>query len=592
MNVSDFVLQRLSDWGVTRIYGYPGDGINGLLGALNRSENLRFIQSRHEEMAAFMACAHAKFTGETGVCMATSGPGAIHLLNGLYDAKLDHQPVVAIVGQQKQISLGSNYQQEVDLLSLYKDVASAYVQMITDPAQARHVIDRAFRIAKAERTVTAVIIPNDVQEEKAEKEPPREHGSVFTGIGYPDSHLIPSDEELDRAAEVLNQGKKVAILIGAGAFNAAEEVKKVAEILGAGVAKALLGKAALPDDLPYVTGSIGMLGTRASYEMMEGCDTLLMVGSSFPYSEYLPEPGKARGVQIDIDGKMLSLRYPMEVNLLGNSKQTLQKLIPLLQYKEDRSWQEEIQQHVIEWWETVEQRAAQEADPINPQRVFMELSPMLPDRCIITADSGTSAFWYARNIKIRDGMMASLSGNLATMCPAVPYAIAAKFAFPDRVPIAFVGDGAMQMLCMNELITISKYWKEWTDPRLIIIVLNNRDLNMVTWEQRMLAGEPKFEASQDIPDMDYAAFAELVGLKGIRITHSDQIGTALKEILEADRPALLDVVSDPNVPIVPPHVDMAQLAKFSKAMLKGDSEQAGIIRQTIREVMRGGGKVL
>jgi pyruvate dehydrogenase (quinone) len=281
----------------------------------------------------------------------------------------------------------------------------------------------------------------------------------------------------------------------------------------------------------------------------------------------------------------------MEVNLLGNSKQTLQKLIPMLQFKEDRSWQEEIQQHVIEWWETVEQRAVQDADPINPQRVFMELSPMLPDRCIITADSGTSAFWYARNLKIREGMMASLSGNLATMCPAVPYAIAGKFAFPDRVPIAIVGDGAMQMLGMNELITISKYWKEWSDPRLVIIVLNNRDLNMVTWEQRMLAGEPKFEASQDIPDIDYAAFAELVGLKGIRIDHPDQIGTALKEILAADRPALLDVVTDPNVPIVPPHVDMAQLAKFSKAMLKGDPEQAGIIRQTIKEVMRGGGKV-
>lgn len=591
MNVSDFILQRLFEWGVSRIYGYPGDGINGLLGAMNRSDKLRFIQTRHEEMAAFMACAHAKFTGETGVCMATSGPGAIHLLNGLYDAKMDHQPVVAIVGQQKRSSLGSSYQQEVDLLSLYKDVASAYVQMVTDPVQARQVIDRAFRIAKAERTVTAVIIPNDVQEEKAVKEPPKEHGNVFTGIGYPDSYLIPTDEEITRAAGVLNEGKKVAILIGAGAFSAAEEVKKIAQLLGAGVAKALLGKAALPDSLPYVTGSIGMLGTRASWELMEGCDTLLMVGSSFPYAEYLPEPGKARGVQVDIDGKMLSLRYPMEVNLLGNSKQTLQKLIPLLQYKEDRSWQEDIQQHVKDWWETVEHRAMQEADPINPQRVFSELSPMLPDNCILSADSGTSAFWYARNIRIREGMMASLSGNLATMCPAVPYAIAAKFAYPDRVPIALVGDGAMQMLCMNELITISKYWKEWADPRLVIIVLNNRDLNMVTWEQRMLSGEPKFEASQDIPDIDYAKFAELVGLEGIRIDHPDQIHAALEQVLAADRPALLDVVTDPNVPIVPPHMDMAQLAKFSKAMLKGDPEQAGIIRQTIREVMRGGGNI-
>lgn len=586
MNVSDFILKRLTEWRVSRIYGYPGDGINGLLGALNRSDDLRFIQTRHEEMAAFMACAHAKFTGETGVCMATSGPGAIHLLNGLYDAKMDHQPVVAIVGQQKRTSLGSNYQQEVDLISLFKDVASAYVQMITDPAQARQVIDRAFRIAKAERTVTAVIIPNDVQEEKAIEEPQKEHGSVFTGVGYPDSYTIPTNEELQRAARILNEGKKVAILIGAGAFSAAEEVKQVAELLGAGVAKALLGKAALPDDLPYVTGSIGMLGTRASWELMEGCDTLLMIGSSFPYSEYLPEPGKAKGVQIDIDGKMLSLRYPMEVNLLGNSKETLQALILLLRYKEDRSWQQEIQQHVKDWWKVVEERALQDAEPVNPQRIFQKLSPLLPDRCIITADSGTSAFWFARNLKIREGMMASLSGNLATMCPGVPYAIAAKFAYPDRVPIAIVGDGAMQMLCMNELITISKYWKEWIDPRLIIIVLNNRDLNMVTWEQRMLSGEPKFEASQDIPDFDYARFAELAGLKGMRIDHPDQIPSALEEVLTANRPAVLDVVTDPNVPIVPPHADMAQLAKFTKALLKGDPEQAGIVRQTIREIMR------
>lgn len=381
-------------------------------------------------------------------------------------------------------------------------------------------------------------------------------------------------------------GKKVAILIGAGAFSAAEELKQVADLLGAGVAKALLGKAALPDDLPYVTGSIGMLGTRASWELMDGCDTLLMVGSSFPYSEYLPEPGKARGVQIDIDGKMLSLRYPMEVNLLGNSKETLQALIPLLQYKEDRSWQQEIQQHVEDWWKVVEERALQDAEPVNPQRIFQQLSPLLPDRCIITADSGTSAFWFARNLKIREGMMASLSGNLATMCPGVPYAIAAKFAYPDRVPIAIVGDGAMQMLCMNELITISKYWKEWSDPRLIIIVLNNRDLNMVTWEQRMLSGEPKFEASQDIPDFNYAQFAELTGLKGIRIDHPDQIPAALEAVLTADRPAVLDVLTDPNLPIVPPHADMKQLAKFTKALLKGDPEQAGIVRQTIREIMR------
>jgi pyruvate dehydrogenase (quinone) len=588
MNVSDFILQRLGDWQIKKIFGYPGDGINGLLGAMNRNPSIRFIQTRHEEMAAFMACGHAKFSGEVGVCMATSGPGAIHLLNGLYDAKLDHQPVVAIIGQQKGTSLGSSYQQEVDLLSLYKDVASAYVQMISDPAQARQVIDRAFRIAKAERTVTAVIIPNDIQEEKAVEQPPRMHGNVVTGAGHSNNHVIPAGTELAEAAEILNAGKKVAILVGAGAFGAEKEIQEVAETLGAGVAKALLGKAVLPDDLSYVTGSIGMLGTKASWELMEGCDTLLMIGSSFPYSEYLPEPGKARGVQIDIDGKMLSIRYPMEVNLLGDSKDTLKALIPLLKYKTDRSWREKIEQEVRDWWQTVEERAGLAAEPINPQLVIQRLSPLLPDNCMLTADSGTSAFWYARNIRLRAGMMASLSGNLATMCPSIPYAIAAKFAYPDRLPVAITGDGAMQMLGMNELITISKYWKEWTSPGFVIIVLNNRDLNMVTWEQRMLAGEPKFEASQDIPDVDYAAFAQLVGLKGIRIDRPEQIDEGLQELLSADRPAVLDVVCDPNVPIIPPHIDMAMLSKFSKAMIKGDPESSQVIRQVIKQAMQGG----
>jgi pyruvate dehydrogenase (quinone) len=587
MNVSDFIVQLLADWKIKRVFGYPGDGINGILGAMNRFKEIRFIQTRHEEMAAFMACAHAKFTDEVGVCLATSGPGAIHLLNGLYDAKLDHQPVVAIIGQQKSTALGSNYQQEVDLMSLFKDVASEYVQMITDPGQARLVIDRAFRIAKAERTVTAVIIPNDVQELKAVVEPPREHGSVVTGVGHARSHVSPVETELQAAADVLNAGKKVAILIGAGAFGAAEQVKEVAEVLGAGVAKALLGKAVLPDDLPYVTGSIGLLGTKASWQLMEDCDTLFMIGSSFPYAEYLPEAGKARGVQIDLDGKMLSIRYPMEVCLMGDSKDTLKALLPLLEYKEDRSWRQEIEKNVEEWWQTVHDRAMQGATPINPQRVLQELSPLLPDNCILSADSGTSAFWYARNIKIREGMMGSLSGNLASMCPAVPYAIAAKFAYPDRVPIAIVGDGAMQMLGMNELVTISKYWKEWANPRMLIIVLNNRDLNMVTWEQRLQVGDPKFEASQDIPDVPYAEFAKMLGLEGIRVDDPADISKALQSLLAADRPAVLDVMVDPNVPTVPPHIEKSKMINFSKAMLKGDPDAQHVMRQTISEMMQG-----
>ncbi|WP_353130978.1 thiamine pyrophosphate-requiring protein [Parapedobacter pyrenivorans] len=588
MNVSDFLIDRLKTWGINRIFGYPGDGINGLLGALNRNRDLAFIQTRHEEMSAFMACAHAKFTQTVGVCLATSGPGAIHLLNGLYDAKLDHQPVVAIIGQQRRTALGGNYQQEVDLLSLFKDVAGDYVQLLTHPAQVRQVVDRAIRIAVAKRTVTAVIIPSDLQEEPAVQEPPREHGYMTTGTGFPHSRLIPQQAELMKAADILNAGERVAILVGAGAMGAAAEIESLAEKLGAGVAKALLGKSVLPDDLPYVTGSIGMLGTKPSWELMDNCDTLLMIGSGFPYAEYLPEPGKARGVQIDVDGSMLSLRYPMEVNLLGDSLATVQELLPLIQYKEDRSWFEQVTAQVAAWWETVEKRSEQAADPINPQLVIQKLSPKLPDYAVITADSGTAAFWYARNLRIRSGMLASLSGNLATMCPAVPYAIAAKFAYPDRMAVAISGDGAMQMLGMNELITIAKYWKSWEDPRLLVIVLNNRDLNMVTWEQRMLSGEPKFEASQDIPDLNYAAFAHLVGLKGIRVEKPEQIDAALDELINAKMPAVLDVVVDPNVPIIPSHVDFKTWRRFTKALMKGDPEQSGIIRQIIKEAMQGG----
>ena len=584
--VSDFVIERLGAWNITRIFGFPGDGINGLMGALNRAkEKMDFVQVRHEEMAAFMACAHAKFTGEVGVCMATSGPGAIHLLNGLYDAKMDHQPVVAIVGQQSTLAMGGSYQQEVDLISLFKDVAHEYVHMITEPAQARHIIDRAVRIAKAERTVTCIIIPNNVQELKAIETPPRIHGSVHSGTGHGKLSSIPPLSELHKAADLLNQGKKVAILVGAGALKAPDEVMEMADLLGAGVAKALLGKAVLPESISYVTGSIGLLGTKPSWEMMTHCDTLLMIGSSFPYSEFLPEEGKAKGIQIDIDPKMLSIRYPMSVNLIGDSKETLRALIPLIEYKSDRSWREKIEEEIKTWWKVLEARAMDKADPINPQRVFWELSSRLPDGCIITSDSGSSANWFARDLKIRPGMMATLSGNLATMCPGVPYAIAAKFAFPDRVAIALVGDGAMQMLGINGMITISKYWKRWSDPRLVILVLNNRDLNQVTWEQRIMVGDPKFEASQDVPYFPYAQYAEMLGLKGIRIDNPDKLGDAWDEVLRADRPAILEVIVDPNVPTIPPHISFDQMVKFTKTLIKGDPEESGIIKQTFKDVM-------
>jgi pyruvate dehydrogenase (quinone) len=534
-------------------------------------------------MAAFMACAHAKFTDEAGVCLATSGPGAVHLLNGLYDAKLDHQPVLAIVGQQARAGLGGNYQQEIDLQTLFKDVAGEYVQTATDPAQVRHLVDRAMRIALAERTVTCVILPNDLQEEEAVPAPPHAHGTVHSGAGFSAPEVVPSEDQLSRAAEVLNAGERVAMLIGAGTIGAGEEVVEVADALGAGVAKALLGKSALPDDLPFVTGSIGLLGTQPSWELMQECDTLLMVGSSFPYSEFLPEEGQARGVQIDLDGRMLGIRYPMEVNLVGDSALTLKALRPLLVRKEDRSWREKIEDDVAGWWSLMAERAKQPADPINPQLVFHELSQRLPEGAILAADSGSAANWYARDLKLRPGMQASLSGTLATMGPGVPYAIAAKFAHPERPVIALVGDGAMQMNGLAELITIAKYRERWADQRLIVMVLNNSDLNQVTWEQRAMSGDPKFSASQDLPDVPYARWAELLGLRGIRTEDPDQVGAAWEEALSSDRPVVLEVVTDPEVPPLPPHITLEQAKAFASAVRKGDPAARRFIGQSLRQ---------
>ncbi len=580
--VGDFLIERLSEWNITRIFGFPGDGINGLMGALNRAKGkIDFVQVRHEENAAFMACAHAKFTREVGVCMATSGPGAIHLLNGLYDAKMDHQPVVAIVGQQARAAIGGSYQQEVDLDSLYKDVACEYVHTAMVPEQVKHLVDRAVRIAKTTRSVTCIIVPNDLQDLKYE-EPPRAHGTVHSGLHYSAPIIIPLQSDLQKAADILNKGEKVSMLVGAGAFGAEDEVIRVADLLGAGVAKALLGKAVLPDDLPYVTGSIGLLGTKPSWDMMMECDTLLMIGSSFPYSEFLPKAGAAKGVQIDIDGKMLGIRFPMDVNLQGDSKETLRSLIPLLKRKEDRSWRKTIEDNMQEWWKVLEARAMKSADPINPQRIFHELSKHLPDNCILTSDSGSSANWFARDLKIRKGMKASLSGNLATMCPGVPYAIAAKFAYPDRMPIALVGDGAMQMLGNNGLITISKYWKEWSDPHLMILVLNNRDLNQVTWEQRVMEGDPKFEASQEVPDFPYAEYAKMLGLAGIKVDKADDINAAMEFAFAQQKPVVLEAYTDPNVPPLPPHITLKQAKNFTESIFR-DPDMWSMIKETWKE---------
>jgi len=585
-SVADFVLARLFDWGVRRVFAYPGDGINGLLGAFAHAENeLDFVQVRHEEMAAFMACAHAKFTGEIGVCMATSGPGAIHLLNGLYDAKLDHQPVVAIVGQSPRAAIGGDFLQEVDLQALFKDVAHEFVHTGMDAPQIRHLIDRAFRNARATRSPTAIVLPIDGQELEAVPAPPHRHGTLHSGLGATSPRVTPCAGDLAEAARILNEGERIAILVGAGCLGAGAEVAEVADRLGAGVAKALLGKAVLPDRLPWVTGAIGLLGTKPSYDMMMNCDTLLMVGSTFPYSEFLPEEGKARGVQIDVDGRVLSIRYPMQLALIGDARETLRALTPLLERKSERSWREWIERQVEKWWRLLEARAMNEANPINPQRVFWELSPRLPDRAIVTADSGTGASWFARDLALREGMMASLSGGLASMGCAVPYAIAAKFAYPERVVVATVGDGAMQMAGNAELVTIAKYWREWSDPRLVILVLNNRDLSMVTWEMRVFTGEPKYEPSQDIPDFPYAAHARSLGLGGRRVEQPEELAEAWEQAFAADRPFVLEVLTDPDVPPLPPHLTFEQGMHYVRAMGTGDPAAWAAIRATMRDMV-------
>ncbi|MBE7185212.1 MAG: thiamine pyrophosphate-requiring protein [Methylobacterium mesophilicum] len=580
--VADFIWKRLQEWGVRRVFGYPGDGIGGLIGALARTEGaIDFVQARHEEMAGLMATATAKFTGEVGFCIATSGPGAIHLLNGLYDAKGDHQPVMALVGQQARTAIGSHYQQDVDLQSLFKDVAGAYIETASTAAQVPHLIDRAYRIAKAERRVTCVILPNDLQMEKMEQ-PSEAHGMTHSGTGIELTPVVPDGSSLQKAAEVLNSGDRVAMLVGAGAIGAGEEIAAVAELLGAGVAKALLGKAALDDTHAFCTGSIGLLGTKASWDLMQDCDTLLMVGTGFPYTEFLPKVGKARGVQIDRDAGMLGLRYPNEVNLLGDAKATLQALRPLLRHNPAEEWRKTIRENVQATWEEAKSLAMADADPINPQRVAHELSERLPENAVVVADSGTTSVWYARNLRFRSGNLGSVSGTLATMGCAVPYAIAAKFAHSERPAIALVGDGAMQMTGMAELITIAKYWQRWKDPRLIVMALNNRDLAYVSWEERIQSGDPKWEASQQLPDVPYAEFAKLIGLKGRRVERPEEVGAAWDEALSADRPFVLDMMTDPNVPPLPPHITLEQARHFTLALAEGEPETGSVLKNTAR----------
>lgn len=582
--VSDFMIERLITWGIERVYGYSGDGINGMMAALRRAKpRIRMIQPQHEEIGAFMATAHAKFTGQPGVCISTSGPGAIHLLNGLYDAKKDHMPVVAIVGQQARMSIGTDYQQEIDLISLFKDVAGEYVHMVSDPAQARHLIDQALRIAMAKRTVTAVIIPNDVQDLPMEM-PPSSHGAVFSGTGYRTPISLPKPQDLDDAAEILNAGKKVAILAGAGCKYAVDEVLALADKLGAGVAKALLAKTMIPDDVDYVTGTMGLLGTRPSQDMMDDCDTLLMVGTRFPYAEFLPPDGKVRAVQIDIDAEALGIRYPTEVNLHSDAAVTLSALLERVTRKEEREWQQAIIKNTREWWELMGDRAGVSAKPINPQQVFWSLNQRLPENALLASDVGSATNWYARYLKIRPGMLGSVSGGLASMGNGIPYLVAAKFAYPDRPGFAMVGDGAMQMLGNQALISVAKYWKEWTDPRCVILVLNNQDLNQVSWEQRVMEGEPKFESSQDISDFAYDSYAKLLGLKGLRMSTPEDVDTVWDEALCTDRPVVINAYVDPEVGPLPPHISFEEAKGFLSSMIKGDPSCWRMAKQSMKEM--------
>ncbi|MCA4133341.1 thiamine pyrophosphate-requiring protein [Arthrobacter sp. M4] len=581
--VADFLLERLRAWGVEKVFGYPGDGINGILVAFSIADNQpRFIQARHEEMAAFEAVGYAKFTGKPGVCLATSGPGAIHLLNGLYDAKLDHVPVVAIVGQAARSSLGGSYQQEVDLPALFQNVASEYCALATVPEQLPNVVDRAIRIATARRAPTAIIIPSDVQE--LDYAPPSHaHKMVPSSLGNQGFPRIQPDEgAITAAAGILNEAKKPAILIGQGARGAAAEVEQVARTIGAGVAKALLGKDVLSDELPFVTGSIGLLGTRPSYEMMRDCDALLTVGSNFPYSEFLPRPGQARGIQIDIDPTLAGLRYPNELNIVADAALALRALLPQLEPREDRSWQDGLARKVERWWETMRAEALVAANPVNPMLLFSEASGRLPDNAIVTADSGSSAHWYARHLTFRGGIRGSLSGSLATMGNAIPYGIGAKFGHPDRPVIAFEGDGAMQMNGLAELATIARYWREWEDPRFVVAVLHNNDLNQVTWELRSLGGSPSFKESQDLPDVDYAAFARTLGLGALSVDAPDDVGLAWEAALAADRPMVLDVRTDPDIPPIPPHTTFEQALNAAKSLAKGDAAAWGVVTKGLK----------
>lgn len=590
--VADLVVERLRAWGVHRVFGYSGDGINGLMGALRRAGgDPAFVQARHEENAALMAVGHAKYTGGVGVVTSTQGPGAVHLLNGLYDAKLDHQPMVAIVGQQATTALGSEYQQEIDLTSLFKDVSAQYVATVLDPEQAAMVVDRAFRTALATRSPCVVVLPHDVQVQPAPDQPSHEHGVVPTVPQWRPPRVVPAADDLAEAAAVLNAGRRVALLVGQGARDAGDVVRAVAERLGAGVTTSLLGKPWWDETLPTSCGVMGHLGTTASGWLLDQCDTLLMVGTNDPWTEFYPAPGQARGVQVDLDGRHVGNRYPVEVGLVGDAAETLTALLPLLEERTDTSWRDQVVEQVERWHRIARERAEGDvgagADPLSPERVVRALTPRLPADAQVSVDVGSVVYWYARHLTLPPGVPAHLSSTLASMGSGLPYGIAAKLESPDRPVVALVGDGAMQMNGIAELVTVASRWRDWADPRFVVLVLNNGDLAEVTWEQRETEGDPRYDVSQSLPDFPYAGYAELLGLTGIRVERPEEVDDAWDRALAADRPVLIEAVVDPDVPLLPPFPGGEQkLESFRRALAQedgGERARALLDRQAEQE---------
>ena len=574
---ADTLLDTISDWGVEVIFGLPGDGINGIIEALRkRKDKIRFIHVRHEESAAFMACAYAKYTGKLGVCLATSGPGGIHLLNGLYDAKLDGQPVLAITGHHYHDLIDTYTQQDVSLDRLFMDVA-VYNSRVMGPAHVENVADLACRTALAYRGVAHLNFPVDLQDQEAGERSKRNIAGHTSDV-WASRGRLPAEQDLARAATILNAGKKIAILCGRGSLGATEELEQAAEKLGAPIIKALLGKAAVPDDSPYTTGGIGLLGTKPSQDALEECDTLLMVGTSFPYIEFLPKPGQARGVQIDLDPARIGLRYPVEAGLLGDSRHTLRALIERLQYKEDRSFLERARKGMQDWWQLMEERGSRDDRPMKPQVIAWELGKRLADNAIVSCDSGTVATWFARHIRARRGQMYSLSGTLATMANGLPYTIAAQVAYPERQCVGFVGDGAFSML-MGEFATAVQYRLP-----IKVIVIKNNTLGMIKWEQMVFLGNPEYGC--ELMPIDFAAFARACGAKGFTIDDPAQCGAILDQAFEIDGPVLIEAVVDPLEPPMPAKITGEQAAHFAQALARGEPNRAKIAWTVLSDKVR------